>query len=171
VQVAAQHPSLLFVVHGEPHPACGPLCADHYNALRSQAEALGLGRHVAFVRAFASETDLPGLVRACDVYVAAYRERATSSSGTLSMAMAAGRAVVATPFEHAREVLQQGRGVLVPFGDARALARALLGLLGDAGSRERLGRAAWEFARRTTWGEVGQQYVRLFEQLAGGSSP
>ncbi len=100
------------------------------------------------------------------MYVAAYRERATTSSGTLSMAMAAGRAVVATPFEHAREALQQGRGVLVPFGDARALARALAGLLGDAGARERMGRAAWESARRATWGAVAREYVRLFEQLA-----
>jgi glycosyltransferase involved in cell wall biosynthesis len=168
--VAARHPDLLYVVHGEPHPACGAPCAEHFEALRGQAEALRLGRHVAFVRAFASETELPALVQACDVYVAAYREGGTSSSGTLSMAMAAGRAVVATPFEHALQVLQPGRGVLVPFGDARALAKALLGLLGDAGSRARLGRAAWEFARRTTWEVVGQQYVRLFEEL-GGASP
>ncbi len=63
LQVAGAHPALLFVVLGEPHPACGPLCAEHYNALRAQAEALGLARHVSFVGGFASEAELPAAVQ------------------------------------------------------------------------------------------------------------
>lgn len=66
-------------------------------------------------------------------------------------AMAAGCATVASTVGGIPEVLVDGEnGLLVPPGDAAALAAALARLLDDAGLRERLG----DSARRT----VEQQY-------------
>lgn len=52
--------------------------------------------------------------------------------GTLLMAMANGLPVVSTPYRFAVEVLQQQRGLLVPFSDnGPLLQEAICRLLGD----------------------------------------
>lgn len=64
-------------------------------------------------------------------------------------AMAAGRPIVATAVDGTTEAISHGAtGMLVPPGDAAALATALLNVLGDAALRERLGGAAQTAAAR-----------------------
>ncbi len=55
------------------------------------------------------------------------------TSGTLAYSFGLGKAVVSTPYWHARELLADGHGILVPFGDATAIGSEIAGLLtGDA---------------------------------------
>ena len=63
-------------------------------------------------------------------------------------AMGAGLAVVATDVPGHRDVVRHGQtGLLVPPGDARALAAAIAGLMDDPERRRRIGRAARERVR------------------------
>jgi glycosyltransferase involved in cell wall biosynthesis len=83
------------------------------------------------------------LLAALDVYVSASR---TESFGlTIIEAMAAGRAVVATATEGAREIIDpegSGSGILVAVGDHEALAASVLHLLEEKNEREHLGALA-----------------------------
>jgi hypothetical protein len=91
-----------------------------------------------------------------------------STSGTLARAVAAGRAVISTPYWHARELLGDGRGVLVPARDSGAIAVAANELLDDGGRRATLGALAAEKGRSMAWPVVANLYLRSFEAARAG---
>lgn len=77
-------------------------------------------------------------------------------------AMAAGCAVIASDLAGINEAVQQDvSGVLVPPGDAGAVAATLTALLEDEPRRRRLGAAALERAEEYSMDELGRRYVEL----------
>jgi glycosyltransferase involved in cell wall biosynthesis len=68
---------------------------------------------------------------------------------TLFEAMALGKPIIASRIPGIAEVLESGgAGVLVPPGDAAALANAITSLVADLARREALGRTALEVVQR-----------------------
>ena len=84
---------------------------------------LGIEDHVVFFNQFVDQATLLDFISMCDVYVTPYLNEAQMTSGTLAYSFGLGKAVVSTPYWHARELLDDGRGILVPFGDRAPLAR------------------------------------------------
>jgi phosphatidylinositol alpha-mannosyltransferase len=79
-------------------------------------------------------------------------------------AMAAGVPVVASDIAGYREVLPSAAGVLVPPGDAAALARAVDALLEDAGRRAQLGAAGRREAQRYAWPRIAARTLEVYER-------
>ena len=108
-------------------------------ALRVQAERLGLSGRVRFL---GFQTDVPAVMAALDVFVLASTHTEVLPLVVLE-AMAAGCAVVATSVGGVPEIVEDGQsGLLVPPGDADALASALSRFVTDPSLRAALGRAA-----------------------------
>jgi glycosyltransferase involved in cell wall biosynthesis len=105
-------------------------------SLVARARALGIGASVLFLDRFVDRETLLHFISACDVYVTPYLNEAQMTSGTLAYSFGLGKAVVSTPYWHARELLAGGKGVLVPFADAGALGREIAGLLTDDARRD-----------------------------------
>jgi len=155
-------PSVLYVVLGATHPQ---VLADEGQAYRLQLERmvsdLGLHGHVVFDHRFVSDEDLVQYLAATDVYVTPYLHREQLTSGTLSFAVGTGRAVVSTPYWAACELLADGRGKLVPFGDHEHLARSLVEILSDRQVSSKMKERAYKYGRSMVWPRVGQAYHDL----------
>lgn len=81
-------------------------------------------------------------------------------------AMQMGLPVIATRVGATPELIQDGvNGILVPPKDSRSLAQALKFLLNNPEIREKFRRQSLRLARRfNSWQEVGQSFVKIFEQ-------
>jgi hypothetical protein len=99
----------------------------------------------------------------CDVYVTPYLNEAQTTSGTLAYSFGLGRAVVSTPYWHAKELLSDGRGILVPFGDAKAVSTEIAGLLTNDVRRHAMRKGAYAASRSMTWVQTAKRYLTVFE--------
>lgn len=165
--IVAAEPTALLAILGATAP--DRIAADgeaYRESLVAQVASLGLGANVRFVDRFLGRVELATWVEAADVVLAPYLDPDRNTSGTLSYAMGAGKAIVATPFPYAKERLAKGRGVLVAPGSPELLAQAVIRLLGDRKARDAYGAKAYEATRGQVWSATGAAYGRIFERVA-----
>jgi glycosyltransferase involved in cell wall biosynthesis len=156
--------SILYIVLGATHPEVLRHEGQDYKfKLEKMVLDLGLQKNVVFYNSFVSNEELFQFLGAADVYITPYLHREQLTSGTLAFAVGAGKAVVSTPYWAAEELLAQGRGKLVRFGDSKHLARSILEILSDDSLLRRIRKRAYEYGRSMIWPKVGQAYWDLFE--------
>jgi glycosyltransferase involved in cell wall biosynthesis len=130
--IVERHPETVYVIAGRTHPDVAHREGERYRLmLERRVLELGLDEHVEFDDRFLSIDELSDLLASTHVFVTPYRNREQIASGALTFAIAAGCAVVSTPYWYARDMLASGAGRLVPFDDAAALAEAVCHYLED----------------------------------------
>jgi glycosyltransferase involved in cell wall biosynthesis len=167
--ILEQFPDVVYIVLGATHPHVKDQHGETYRLmLENRARRLGVASSVIFYNRFVSQTELNEFLSAADVYVTPYLKAEQITSGTLAYAVGSGKAVISTPYWYASELLADDRGVLVPWRDSAAIARAALDLFGDDEKRLAMcGRAA-SYGRDMTWPAVARTYARSFERARIG---
>jgi glycosyltransferase involved in cell wall biosynthesis len=163
--ILARHPNTVYIVLGATHPHVKQEHGEAYRQmLQIRAERLGVDANVIFHNRFVTHEELLEFLGAADLYVTPYLKEEQSTSGTLAYAVGCGKAVVSTPYRYARELLDDGRGILVPWRDGEAIGREIVDLLDDAPKRIKLQQRAAAFGRAMGWPIVARRYVDCFEQ-------
>ena len=155
-RAAMQHREVQLVLIGS-----GPL----ERAVRDDARSLGLTDHVVFAGA---RDDVAELLPAFDVFALSSRNEGLPIS--LLEAMAAGIACVATSVGGVPEIIDNGNeGLLVPAGDAVALAEALSTLLRAPDLRDAIGARAVQTARRFDMADAARRTEAVYRDALGAS--
>jgi polysaccharide biosynthesis protein PslF len=171
-KIVEASPNVLYLVIGETHPHIRKREGESYrNSLIELAKELGVQKHVRFNNRFLSNSELIRYLAATDVYIMAYLNKDQIVSGTLAYAVGCGKAVVATPFAYAEEMLADGRGIIVPFRDPEAISTAVSSLLTDRRKLLQMEDRAYKFSRAMTWPNVARMYFELFRYVAFFRTP
>ena len=163
--ILARHPDVMYIVSGVTHPHIRRREGERYREqLQALAAELGVSSHLILNNRFVSNEELIEHVGAADIYITPYRQEAQVVSGTLAIALGAGKAIVSTPYWHARELLADKRGVLVPFDSPDAIAEAVLALLENDAERHAMRKRAYLYSRGTTWPKTARAYMATFQR-------
>jgi glycosyltransferase involved in cell wall biosynthesis len=163
--ILAKHPNVVYIVSGVTHPHIRRRDGEKYREeLLALAGELGVSSNLILVNRFVSAEELVEHVGAADIYITPYRQEAQIVSGTLAIALGAGKAIVSTPYWHAKELLADKRGVIVPFEDPAAIAQAVLHLLDNDGERHAMRKRAYLHSRETIWPKAAQKYMASFQR-------
>jgi len=167
--ILKRRPDAVYVVLGATHPNLVRDQGEAYReSLTARARELGVEDHVVFLDRFVDQATLLECISMCDVYVTPYLNEAQMTSGTLAYSFGLGKPVVSTPYWHARELLADGRGVLVSFGDAEGIGHEIAKLLTDDPRRQAMRERAYAVSRSMTWERTAERYMTVFEHAGHG---
>jgi glycosyltransferase involved in cell wall biosynthesis len=170
-RILSVHRNVVYVIAGATHPHVKAREGDRYRyQLQALAKELGVEKQVIFHNRFFSPQEMASLVGSADIYITPYRHEAQAVSGTLAYALGAGKAIISTPYWHAAELLDDGRGVLVPFEDPRAIAASAIELLDNDAERQAMRKRAYAYGRLMVWNRVAQSYMSSFMRAHAGKA-
>lgn len=163
--IVARHPNVVYIVSGVTHPHIRRREGEQYReSLRRLAEELGVSDRLILNNRFVSAEELVEHVGAADIYITPYRQEAQVVSGTLAIALGAGKAIISTPYWHAKELLADKRGLIVPFENPKAICDAVTGLLENDAERHAMRKRAYIHSRETTWPKTARAYMASFQR-------
>jgi len=161
--ILAVHPDVVYIVLGATHPHVVEHEGESYRLmLEARGEQLGVAASMVFHNRFVSQDELTEFLSATDIYITPYLQPEQITSGTLAYAVGAGKAVISTPYIYARELLAEGRGVLVPWRDSHAIAREVIDLVSDRDRQRVMCARAAAYGVGMTWPAVAARYVDSF---------
>src|SRR5437763_5284800 len=164
--ILSRHSNVVYMISGVTHPHSLRREGDKYRLyLQNLAKELGVQDSVIFRNRFVSPRELVELIGGADIYITPYKHKGQVVSGTLAYALSAGKAIISTPYLHAIELLDDQRGVLVPFDDPQAIAEKTIELLDNGTARHAMRKRAYLYSRNMVWDRVAQQYMGSFERV------
>ncbi len=165
-RVLRQHPELVYLIVGETHPSAIHNGVDEYReSLTRLVGELGAEDSVRFVNHYLTKDEIISYLAASDIYVTPYVNPHQICSGTLAYAVAAGRAIISSPYLHARFLLGGDRGLLVDFASPEAIAEAALCVLGAPELQAQLESRTRAYGQSLLWAEVGERYRELLREV------
>lgn len=156
-------PDVLYIILGVTHPVVKKQHGESYRVmLKKMVKDFSLEKNILFVDEFVDDPTLGTYLGAADLVVCPYHSVEQITSGVLSQALGRGKAIISTPYHHAKEALSEERGRLVHFRDPVGLSQALRELLGDREKRNLIASHAFALGKKMSWHAVAGKYTALF---------
>jgi len=164
-EILKKHPQVVYMVLGATHPKLLRHEGEAYRlSLERLARSRGVEQNVIFYNRFVSLEELIEFIGVADIYVSPHLDPAQVVSGTLAYACGSGKAVVSTPYWHAKELLADDRGLLVPFANPPAIAERVAALLDNEQERHAMRKRAYMMGREMIWPKAAARYIESFQR-------
>lgn len=159
--------NILYLVVGETHPKQKEIYGDsYYEKLVRLAEKLNAKNEVRFIKSFQEKEEYIEYLVASDAVVIPYTNKLQASSGFLAHALTYGKAIVSTPFIHARDLLANGRGLLCKFKDPESIAEAIIKLAKNPELRAEIEAKALKYGLRFKWENIAKNLLNIFVEVS-----
>ena len=166
--IVKDHPGILYLIIGETHPEVRKYEGETYRKeLVELVDSLGLGKNVRFENRFLRKSELIRYLQATDVYLIPYTNKDQISSGTLAYALSTGKAVVSTPFLHAKEVISEGCAMECKFRDPESITNCINTLLNNEDMKTDFEEKAYRYSRNMIWPNIAMEHINLFYKALG----
>jgi glycosyltransferase involved in cell wall biosynthesis len=166
--IASQNPDILFLIIGKTHPSVVKNEGEKYrDFLKKRVEILGMQAHVKFINKYLPLEQLLEYLQLTDVYLFTSNDPNQAVSGTFSYAISCGCPIISTPIPHALEVLQDGTGVIIEFGNTVQLAEQVMRLLKNSQLLENISANGIHKMAPTAWENSAIAHAGLFKKIIG----
>ena len=158
--------NVLYLIIGQTHPVVLQAEGEKYRRfLREKVRQYNLQENVRFINRYMSLKDLIVWLKIIDIYITPYLEPQQPASGALAYAIGSGKVCISTPYLYAKEVLAEGRGIIVPFRNSQAIADAVIDICENPQQKLKIEMKAYKFGRLMIWYNVALQHLRLFNEV------
>ena len=165
-KVAIKHKDVLYFILGQTHPAIKKESGEDYRSiLEAMVEKLGIEDNVKFINKYLTKEEIIRYLKLSDIYLTPYLNKDQAVSGTLAYAAGYGRVIVSTPYNYAKEMLSQGRGLLTEFRDSESIASCIEYVLEHPEEKEQMEKKTLEIGKTMMWKHVAEAYKDLFANV------
>lgn len=162
-KVAKELPKAKFYIVGQTHPNIVMEQGEAYrDGLKARIKELKISKNIVFVDKYVQDDDLVKYYQATDFFITPHLDPQQPMSGTLSYGLGAGRVCISTPYHYAKEILNDGSGILVDFRNSDQIADAILNTWADKTALLAMRKKAYAKGRLMTWPSVGARYLEFF---------
>lgn len=165
-QIIKKVPDAMYIVLGQTHPVVVRYDGEKYRRyLTGLVKELNIQNHVRFENRFLTLEELVMYLQTSDIYITPYLYPEQVSSGTLSYAVGAGLPCISTPYTYAKEVLSEGRGVVINYRNPKEIADTVIKLAHNVEYKNKIKQSAYAYGRKMTWDSVALKYLDLFSSV------
>ena len=163
-KVIKSHPEVMYLIIGATHPDIKKRDGESYrDKLKNMVKKYNLSKNVRFINKYLDYRELVNYLKATDIYLAPQLDLHQAVSGTVAYAICCDNAVISSPTEYAKEVLDDGRGIVVKEKNSDELTKAILFLLDNQAKLEDIKFKAYLYARNMIFPRVGLEHLKVFE--------
>ena len=167
-EILHQYPKTRFVLLGGEHPEQKNIYKDYLKRLRKLIKELKIKKEVIILNKFIPIDLVKKYYKAADIFASAHPNKSQISSGPLTFALGAGKAIISTSFDYAKDMLKNNRGILLPVGNNEAMAKAILKILKNPNLKKEIERNSALFGKNLIWDKIALKYIKVIEKVCSG---
>ena len=168
IEIKRHFNNVLYLIIGQTHPVVLQTEGEKYRRfLKEKIRQNNLQENVKFINKYIFLEELVEWLKIIDIYITPYLDPQQPASGALAYAIGAGKICISTPYLYAKEVLTEGRGVIVPFRNSQAIADAVINICNNPQKKLVMEKKTYKFGRLMTWYNVALQHLELFDEVLG----
>jgi len=156
--------SYLFIAGGLA-PTASEEHRRYADSLKKKIEELDLEENVIFPNKYYPDEDVPYIFSACDIVLFPYYEEDRSSSGSLHLAIGAGKPVIASRIPKFEELKHISDELLVLPYNSEVIAKLALRIFKEPKFRNHIIRRTEAYRKLTSWENTARKHLELYSRL------